>query len=66
MINLGDYYRHGRGGLTKDEAKAVEWYKKALEAENARAMCDLGDYYKYGQGELTKDEAKAVGWYKKQ
>ena len=32
MYKLGYAYEHGEGGLTKDEAKAREWYKKAVEA----------------------------------
>ncbi len=65
MFKLGTCYYYGQGGLTKDEAKAVEWYQKAVEAGNARAMCCLGVCYEYGKGGLTKDEAKAVEWYKK-
>ena len=65
MCNLGIYYEYGKGGLTKDEIKAVEWYQKAAKAGNATAMCNLGIYYEYGEGGLTKDEAKAVEWYRK-
>ena len=65
MNNLGLCYEHGKGGLTKDEAKAVEWYQKAAEMGSARAMYNLGVCYKYGVGTLMKDEAKAVEWYQK-
>ena len=65
VYKLGVCYEDGKGGLTKDEAKAVEWYQKAAEAGNARAMCNLGICYEYGQGGLTKDETKAVEWYQK-
>ena len=65
MHTLGRLYEDGGGELTKDEAKAVEWYKKAAEAGNAYAMYDLGNCYEYGKGGLTKDEAKAVEWYQK-
>ena len=53
------------GGLTKDEVKAVEWYRKAAEAGNARGMSFMGHAYEYGQLGLTKDETKAVEWYQK-
>ena len=65
MYNLGVYYEYGKGGLTKDETKAVEWYQKAAEAGNTTAMNSLKYAYLYGQGGLTKDEAKAVEWCKK-
>jgi hypothetical protein len=33
MLKLGICYEYGKGRLTKDKVKAVEWYKKAAEAE---------------------------------
>ena len=65
MYKLGVCYDFGKGGLKKDDAKAVEWYQKAAEAGNANAMMSLGFCYDFGQGELTADEAKAVEWWKK-
>ena len=41
MFNLGDCYEYGKGGLTKDEAKAVEWYRKAAEGGNFWAAVRL-------------------------
>ena len=65
MYKLGVCYSFGEGELTKDEAKAVEWYQKAAEAGNAYAMDMLNSYYALGKGGLTKDEAKALEWCKK-
>ena len=65
MCNLGYAYAQGQGGLTKDETKAVEWYRKAAEAGEARAMYNLGKCYEDGKGGLTKDTYKAVEWYQK-
>ena len=65
MYKLGVCYDFGEGGLTEDEAKAVEWYQKAAEAGNANAMMSLGVCYDFGQGGLTEDEAKAMEWWKK-
>ena len=65
MVCLGGAFFYGQGGLTKDEAKTVEWCQKAAEAGNARAMNRLGYVYEYGKGGLTKDEAKAMEWYQK-
>ena len=50
--------------MTKDYAKAVEWYRKAAEQGNARGQNDLGYCYYSGKG-VTKDYAKAVEWYRK-
>ena len=65
VYKLGVCYDFGKGGLTEDEAKAVELYRKAAEAGNANAMNSLGVCYEYGKGGLTEDEAKAVEWYQK-
>ena len=65
MYKLGVCYDFGEGGLTEDDAKAVELYQKAAEVGNARAMYNLAQAYVYHQGGLTKDESKAVEWYKK-
>ena len=65
MYKLGVCYDFGKGGLTEDTSKAMEWYQKAAEAGYATAMYNLGLCYKYGQGGLTKDGAKAVEWYQK-
>ena len=64
MYKLGVCYYFGEGGLTEDDAKAVELYQKAAEAGYATAMCCLGYCYKYGKGG-TKDTSKAVEWYQK-
>ena len=63
MVRLGGAFFNEQGGLTKDEAKAVEWFQKAAEAGNAIAMHNLGNCYEYGKGGLTKDKAKAMEWY---
>ena len=65
MYKLGVCYDFGKGGLKKDDVKAVEWYQKAAEAGNANAMMSLGVCYDFGQGGLTEDEAKAMEWWKK-
>ena len=58
-------YERGAGGLAKDEAEAVRWYKKAAEQGDAIGQANLGLMYERGAGGLTKDEAEAVRWYKK-
>ena len=65
MFKLGVCYALGKGGITKDEDKAVEWYQKAAKAGDAEAMGELGYSYNFGLNGLTRDEAKAVEWYQK-
>jgi hypothetical protein len=65
MANLGVMYENGRGGLPKDDAKAVSWYRKAVDAGDGRGMANLGGMYEDGRGGLPKDDAQAVSWYRK-
>jgi TPR repeat protein len=44
-LNLGDFYEEAR-----DYAKAREWYEKAAEGGDARAMFFLGWLYYLGRG----------------
>jgi len=37
MNNLGWMYENGRGGVPKDDAQAVSWYRKSADAGNTRA-----------------------------
>ena len=50
--------------MVKDEAEAVEWYRKAAEQGNAWAQIQLGAHYMNGEG-VPKDLVKAVEWYRK-
>jgi TPR repeat protein len=63
MNSLGWAYENGTG-VAKDEAKAVELYKKAAELGNDIAMVNLGWAYARGNG-ITKDVVTAFEWYKK-
>ena len=65
MVNLGIMYLDGRGGLQKDEHKAVELFRKAADGDNLNGMVMLGAMYQDGEGGLPKDRTQAVNWYKK-
>ena len=54
----------GRGGLPKDEAKAVELYERAAELGNSLAQYSLGAMYEYGRGGLHKNAGKALELYR--
>jgi TPR repeat protein len=57
-------YMNGQGGLAKDNAQAMIWYRKAADAGVALAMNNLGFMYQNGRG-VAKDDAQAVIWYRK-
>ena len=51
------------GGVLKDDAEAVQWYRKAAEQGNDSAQWRLGLMYAAGEGVL-KDHAEAVRWFR--
>ena len=53
-------YERGQG-VTKDEKKAAEYYKKCAESGNAKAKYNLGRAYIYGVG-VEKDWVAAYRW----
>ena len=63
QANLGFMYDNGKG-VTKDYAKALEWYGKAAEQGFANGQHNLGLMYYNGTG-VTKDYAKALEWHGK-
>ena len=61
--NLGSRYAEGRG-VPRDDATAVQWYRKAAEQGHANAQYNLGFRYAKGRG-VPQDYAKAVRWHRK-
>ncbi|MBI1842722.1 MAG: SEL1-like repeat protein [Verrucomicrobia bacterium] len=58
-------FMHEKGqGVTRDEAEAVKWYRKAADQGLANAQFNLGVMRANGRG-ATQDEAEAVKWYRK-
>ena len=49
-------------GVAKDEAEAVNWYRKAAEQGYALAQYNLGTMYANGYG-VPKDETAAYMWF---
>lgn len=47
---LGTMYYSGSNGLSKDLGKAVEWYMKACENNDATGFLGMGSLYALGQG----------------
>ena len=60
-------YQNGKG-VTKDEAEAVKWYRKAAEQGNSFAQYNLAKAYDsayYGNRGTVNDIKEAVKWYRK-
>ncbi len=63
QLGLARLYYNG-DGVTKDDAKAAEWYQKAAEQGNAFAQYNLGVMYDKGEG-VPKNAAKAAEWWQR-
>lgn len=64
MSTLGVLYKNGHGGLEKDVAAAVSWFRKAADQGNPAAMYNLA--YQYEQGTaIEKSVASAAMWYRR-
>jgi len=63
VVGEPNTYTKGRG-VAKDEAQAVQWYRKAAEQGDASAQTDLGVMYRDGRG-VTADQALALHWFRK-
>ena len=53
MILLGHHYFHGKGGVQRDQAKAIKLYAKAVDLGHGKAHFHLADVYHKG-GESKK------------
>jgi serine/threonine-protein kinase len=62
---LGVKYAQGEDGLTRDDTKAVEWYRKAANQGLPKAQTNLGDMYFFGRGGLMQSYLDALSWYLK-
>jgi hypothetical protein len=63
-FKLAQMCANGRGGLPKDEAKALELFKKSAELGSAFGQALLGILYLDGNG-VPKDATKAIYWLEK-
>jgi TPR repeat protein len=60
---LGVRYAQGINGLTRNDVKAVEFYRKAAVQGFASAETNLGDMYFFGRGGLDQSYRDAMSWY---
>jgi TPR repeat protein len=56
MTLLGELYAQGLG-ISKDDAKAVEWYRAAVKTGDANAMFSLAMFAFQGRGGMARNEA---------
>lgn len=62
QFELGRDYEDGKG-VRQDDAKAVEWFRKAAEQGNPQAQNSLGLMYADGRG-VKRNKHEAVHWYR--
>jgi TPR repeat protein len=60
QYQLGILYHDG-STVPKDDAQAVQWFKRAAELGYVRAQSTLGAYYWAGRG-VPQDYSKAYFW----
>jgi TPR repeat protein len=63
QVELARAYENGKG-VAQNDAKAVEWFRKAAEQGNAQAQNSLGVMYALGRG-VERNREEAVSWYQK-
>ncbi|MBI3072583.1 MAG: sel1 repeat family protein [Deltaproteobacteria bacterium] len=62
--DLGWNYQRGQGGLAKDEARGVPFYRRACDLGHARGCDNLGWVYQKGIG-VARDDKRALEAYVK-
>jgi TPR repeat protein len=63
QVLVGLMYARGHG-VPRDDAQAVQWYRKAAEQDDAWGQTNLGYMYESGRG-VAGDDAEAAKWYLK-
>jgi TPR repeat protein len=61
MLEIGDYYEWGKGGIKVDYERAHEYFEKAAAKGNSTAMYRLGVHYREGRA-VAKDAHAALKW----
>ena len=60
----GQRYQAGDGGVRRDYAEAVRWYRRSAEQGHALGQAFLGFMYSTGRG-VRQDAAEAARWYQR-
>lgn len=64
MCQIGSYYKDGLMGMQKDASKAVIWFRRAAEANNAKGAAMLAQCFLFGHG-VEKDDEQALEYFEK-
>jgi TPR repeat protein len=64
LYKMGNHYAQGRGGVARDDKKAVAYYLAAARGGNAKAQYALGYMYRSGRG-VTPNYDVAAAWFGK-
>lgn len=59
---LGLMNEYGQG-MSRNDAEAINWYRKAADRDHALAQFSLGDLYSNGE-RSSRDEIEAAKWYR--
>ena len=63
QTELGERYQGGYGGVRRDYAEAVRWYRRSADQGHALGQAFLGFMYSNGRG-VQQDYGEAVRWYR--
>ena len=63
MYNMGYIFYFGKGGVSKDHAKAAKWWKKSAKLGQMNAQNNLANMYYNGKGGLKVNVAAAEYWW---
>ena len=61
-MEIARMYESGKGGISRDYVKALDWYKRAGELNYAAAQYKAGEMYERGRG-TDRNEKLALEWY---
>ncbi len=64
MLKLAVIYLNGVEGVTKDSAKALDWFRRAAEKGNTEAIVALGAIHEQGNS-VEKNPNESYKWYLK-
>ena len=64
QTELGERYQGGYGGVRRDYAEAVRWYRRSADQGHALGQAFLGFMYSNGRG-VRQDAAEAARWYRR-
>jgi len=63
QLSLGDMFKSGNG-VKQDYEKALKWYLKASQANDATSQFNVAEMYCHGEG-VNQNYSKALEWYLK-